>query len=320
MTGTWMRRACLALACGTALLAAVACGSSNIASAFNPTRFVAFGDTYSDVGQGGSRYTVNDGSAYNTWVEKVVSDYGLSLAPVSQGGTSWARANARIATKPDAAGNAATLTLAGQIDAFLAAGGAFGAGDMVLISGGTSDLIAETMAYRAGTSTEAQLNANVSAAGKALGQQVRRLVSAGAQHVVVTGAINLGRTPWGVGIAEVDRLTNLSVSFNNSLLTEIVDLGNNVLYIDAAYFINIFTSSPATYGYDDITNPACASIDPNDGLGLGAGKVNSSLCTLSTLANGADITKRLFADLLFFTPNAQRSLGDLIYQRIRVRW
>ena len=37
----------------------------------------------------------------------------------------------------------------------------------------------------------------------------------------------------------------------------IVDLGANVLYVDLAYYVNLYTSSPSAYGFENATRP-CA--------------------------------------------------------------
>jgi hypothetical protein len=75
-------------------------------SAITPNRFIAFGDAFSDAGQTGSRYTVNNGTV-NNWTVQLASRYGKTVAPVSTGGLSYAQGNARVC-KPDAAGNAST--------------------------------------------------------------------------------------------------------------------------------------------------------------------------------------------------------------------
>ena len=96
-----------------------ACGSSTTESAITPDRFIAFGDAYSDVGQKGSRYTVNNGTV-NNWTLQVADRYGKTLTSASAGGLSYAQGNARLAATPDAAGDASTPTIAAQVDAFLA--------------------------------------------------------------------------------------------------------------------------------------------------------------------------------------------------------
>lgn len=319
MTGFWMRRALTAVVCASAALLA-ACGSSSIESAITPTRFVVFGDAMSDVGQGGSKYTVNDGTDYNTWIEKMVASFGLTVTPASAGGTGYAQGNARVTAKPDAAGNAATRSVKEQIDAFIASGGAWGSTDMTVINGGPSDIIAEVTAYKNGLQTEAQLEAHVRQAGTDLGLQVRRLVQAGAKYVVVFGTYNLSKTPWAKTLNEVDRVGHLTTVFNEALLVNIVDQGEHVLYVDVAYFVNLFVAVPGNYGMVNATDPVCTSVDPGMGIGVGTGQVNSALCNTSTLREGANYSQYLFADSVYLTPVALRQLGDLAYVKVRGRW
>lgn len=148
MAANWMRRTALVAACASALLLA-ACGSSTTESAITPDRFIAFGDAYSDIGQKGSRYTVNNDTV-NNWTLQLASHYQKTLAPVSAGGLSYAQGNARIAAQPDAAGDATTPTITAQIDRFLASQ-TFAPNDIVLLNGGISDLIVGMAAVRAGT-------------------------------------------------------------------------------------------------------------------------------------------------------------------------
>ena len=115
-------------------------------------------------------------------------------------------------------------------------------------------------------------------------------------------------------------LTELSGRFNDELLVSIVDLGSNVLYVDAALYFNLVTSAPAAYGLRDATSIACTSADPGQGIGTGTGQVNSALCTPSTLLPGIDPAAYLFADRLYFTPVGNRLFGDYAFDRMKERW
>src|SRR4030095_3311048 len=163
------------------------------------------------------------------------------------GGSSFATANARIIAKPDAAGSAATPTVVEQINGFLAAG-SIGGNDLMVVSAGTSDIVAEMARVTAGAQTGEQMIANVSQAGRDLAAQVRRLVQAGGTHVVVSGPFNLGRSPWAVAIGQASLLEQASTKFNEALLVALVDQGANVLYVDAALFFNLMQANPS--GYD----------------------------------------------------------------------
>jgi outer membrane lipase/esterase len=327
MTTLWSRRGVLTAACATAA-ALAGCGSSTIESALTPSRIISFGDGFSDLGQAGaSRYTVNDGSV-NVWAQQFASSYGLTLASVADGGLSYARGNARVTNPVDAAGGAAQ-SITAQIDTFLASN-TFGANDVVLVNGGISDIVAQTQSFLGGAITNEQLLVNVDQAGKDLGAQVRRLVTAGAKYVVVVGSYGLGRSPWATAIGQTALLDKLSYSgetgasrpraFNEALLVSVVDLGANVLYVDASFYFNLVTGSPTAYAFTDATTIACTSTDAGAGIGTGAGQINSALCNTGTIASGLDYSKYVFADRVYLTPQAHRLFGVYAFDAIRRRW
>lgn len=317
MAANWMRRTALVAACASAVLLA-ACGSSTTESALSPSRFIAFGDAISDVGQNGASYSVNDGSV-NNWTRDIAQRYSLDLTPASQGGLSYAYGNARIAATPDAAGNAATPTLAAQIDSFLASG-SLQKDDVVLLGAGTSDLIVGLSAVIAGTQTVEELKAAARAAGQQYAAQIRRLTNAGAKQVVFTGVYDLGKSPWAIEKGLVAEAEAASKAFNESLLIDVNDLGHSALYVDLAYYMNLYTFSPGSYGFSNATDPVCTSQDPGPGIGIGAGEINSSLCTSATLVAGASPDAYLFADKVYPTPSAQRQFGLYAYDKLKERW
>ena len=98
MTNNWLRRTAVLAACASAAVL-VACGSSTVDSAITPTRIVSFGDAFSDLGQSGVRYTINDGSV-NIWTQQFAQNYGRTITSVAAGGTSYARGNARVLGSP----------------------------------------------------------------------------------------------------------------------------------------------------------------------------------------------------------------------------
>ncbi len=317
MSRLWMRRALLALAPAAALFLA-GCGSGTIESQLVPSRVISFGSGFSDIGQVGNRFTVNDGSI-NIWSQQVAASFGVLTAPAASGGTFFATRNARIAATPDAVGNAATPTVAKQIDTFTATG-SFTTNDLVLVEGGISDIVAEVGKLNAGTQTSDQALNNIKQAGRDLGAQVRRVVQAGATHVVVVGTIDLSRTPWGITGGQGALLSDFSTKFNTELLVSIVDLGASVLYVDAAFLFNLMSGSPTAYALNNSIDVACTSVDPGPGIGIGAGKVNSALCSPSTIAAGVNYNIYLWADAVYPAPQGHRSFGDYAYQRIRSRW
>jgi outer membrane lipase/esterase len=313
----WLRRACLAAACLSSLLAACG-GGESVVSQFRPTRVVSFGDAFSDVGQRGSQYTINDATRLN-WTQEFANRYGVALNPSSSGGSSYAIGSARVTAKPDAAGNASTPSITDQVSTFLASGSPQ-ASDVMVITGGTSDVLAEMAAFRAGTQDATTTTNKVAQAGRELGAQVRRLVAAGAKHVLVTGVYNLGRSPWGLGTGHAPFVESLTTSFNNALLISIVDLGSTTLYVDTALFFNLVTADPLAYSITDVTSVSCTSVDPGPGIGIGAGQVNSALCTAATLNAGVASATALFADPVYLTPIGNVRFGDYAADRMLARF
>ena len=298
------RRGLVAVAVASALLAG--CGSGTTFSALVPTGMVVMGDGMADVGQvGGTVYSVKD-ATNSTWVQQVAASYGLTIKAQSAGGQGWARGNARIALKPDAAGSAATLTITEQIDAFLAAN-SIAKDTVVLLDPGISDLVVQAEAFKAGSITSAQLLVNAADAGKALAAQVRRLVTAGGKHIVVAGAYNLGKSPYATAAGQASLLENASLKFNEALLVAMVDLGANVLFIDTAFRYNQVINQPGTYGFTNSTLAACTT-------------PTAATCTPSTVLPAIDYNAYVFADDRYFTPAAQRSFGDYAYARMKSRW
>lgn len=318
MAANWMRRIALALCAGATAVVLAACGSSSVSSALTPSRFIVFGDALSDIGQiGGRRYTVNDGST-NNWTLQLAAHYGKSITPSSAGGLSYAAGNARVLATPDAAGGGAP-PLATQIDTFLAAD-KFSSSDLIVIDGGTSDLIVAMQAVIAGSMTPDAMLAAATQTGKDLGAQVRRLVDAGAAHVLLASAYDLSKTPWAATINQKDLLYKASRALNDSLKVSIVDLGANVLYLDTEYYVNLYVNSPGSFSFSVTDKPVCTSIDPANGIGIGTNQVNSALCTSATLVAGEDPLRYVFADPVYLTPSAHRQFGDYAYDQLTLRW
>jgi outer membrane lipase/esterase len=292
-----LRRATL-LATVLASAALVAgCGSSTVFSSLVPTGMVVMGDGLSDLSS--VRYTVNDGSS-NIWAQQLAASYGV---PISQG---LARGNARVVLKPDAAGNAATATIAEQVDAFLASG-PISKDQVILLGAGISDLVVQADAVSAGSISAAQAKINAADAGTALAAQVRRLVNAGGTHVVVAGAYNLGKSPYATAKGTTALLDDASLQYNTALLVAMNDLGANVLYIDAAFRYNQLINQPTANGFANAIAAACTT-------------PTASTCTQDTIGAGISYNSYVFADDRYFTPAAQRAFGDYAFARMKTRW
>ncbi len=307
------RRGFLMLAGAGAAVALAGCGSGSVVSAIKPKRFYVVGDGFSDVGQTGAVATVNDGSLI--WIQQLAARYDLTVAPAASGGTGYAQVYARI-DSPDTTSGTNAPSVKAQIDKLLADVPAFEDDDLVFINGGLHDFVDAVAAY--GVSDAAF--AAIKAAGEALGAQTRRLVQAGAKHVVVTGIYNPGITPWGratghapaEGFDEDAPLSRLSNTFNNSgLKVSIADLGENVLYFDAEIFFNFFAGKPENYGIDNAVAPVCTT-------------PTALTCNTGTVKT-PDYNRYLFADDLHITPENQRrfvsdNYAENVYRKLRDRW
>ncbi len=104
------------------------------------------------------------------------------------------------------------------------------------------------------------------------------------------------------------------------MLVNIVNLGANVLYVDAAYYFNLITAAPTAYSLVDASSVMCNSYVATNDLGIGNGQVSSALCNTNTIAGGLDYTKYVWADLVYFTPVAHALFGSYAYTRLRARW
>jgi phospholipase/lecithinase/hemolysin len=145
-------------------------------------------------------------------------------------------------------------------------------------------------------------------------------VNAGAKQVVVIGPYDLSRSPAAIAAGQTSAAGDASGRFNDQLLVDIVDLGTNVLYVDAPFFFNLLTSDPATYGLSNGTSPVCTSVDPGPGIGLGPNMVNSAMCTTATIVSGASYNLYAFADWIYFTPSVNRLFGDTAWDKIHARF
>jgi phospholipase/lecithinase/hemolysin len=294
MTGNSLRRILLALTCASAALL-TACGSGTIVDPFTPTRVLSVGDSFSDLGQDGKRYTVND-DTINIWSQQAAINWGLPLVASNKGGLSYARGDALV-TGPT--GN----SIEAQVTELLSKN-KLQAGDLVLINGGLADIMTNVAA----SGFSAQTTANVQAAGRALGAQVQRVVNAGATHVLVVGVFPLGLSPLGISTGQTTNFDNITLAFNNALKLAIVDLGANVLYLDSAQYYGQVYYAPTNFPpLNNSTTVACTTVLVTD-------------CTPATITPGFDYNTLLYASSVYFTPTAHRLLGNYAFNRVKDRW
>lgn len=286
-----------ALMGGTALL--TGCGDGEIVSALAPSRFISFGDGLSDLGQGssGTRYTINDGTV-NTWADRLANRYGKTLTAQAAGGLGYAQGHAPTGTLP--------RSLTAQIDVFLASQ-TLAANDVVLINLPMANVLSAMAAVKANTLTEAAALAQVDAVGRAHVVQVKRLIAAGAKYVLVLGVYHLGTSPFAIAQGQVALATSLSQKLNDAFKTDAVNLGANLLFVDAAFLVNRNVLTGSAYGFTNINTAICTTAD-------------ASTCNSSTLLSGATAAQYVFADGIHLTPTCNQQLGDYAYTQLTSRW
>jgi phospholipase/lecithinase/hemolysin len=274
-----------------------ACGSGDIVNALVPSRFISFGDGLSDVGQGGSRYTINDGSV-NTWADRLASRYGLTLKAQASGGLGYAQGHAVDQALP--------RSLSAQIDAFLASQ-TLGGSDVVLLNLPMADVLGPVAAVKAGTLSEAAALTQVDTSGRAHVVQVKRLLAAGAKFVVVLGLYDMGKSPFAIAQGQVALFTSAAQKLNDAFKTDAVSLGANLLFVDGAFLVNRNVLTGPSYGFVNINTAICTT-------------ASASACNSTTLLAGATASQYLWADGVHMTPSGNQQLGDYAYEQIRTRW
>lgn len=282
-----------------------ACGSGDIVSALQPNRFISFGDGLSDLGQGGARYTINDGTV-NTWADRLASRYGKTLTAQATGGLGFAQGHA--------AADAMPRSIAAQIDAFLV-NQTFGVNDVVLMNIPMSYVLRPVAAVKAGTLTEAAAFQQIVDSGVAFAAQVKRLIAAGAKYIVVAGMYDLGRSPYGIAIAlpnlftsETQRSSAAVTRMNDTFKIEAASLGSNVLFIDAAFLVNRNVQFGPNWGFVNSNTAICTT-------------PTALTCNDTTLTTSASSKSQyLFADNIHMTPSGNQQLGDYAYDQLRGRW
>ena len=269
------------------LATALAMGLGASAQAFEFTNAYILGDSLSDAGQYGARFTTNPGL---TASEYLAQRFGFTLKPSTQGGTDYAFGGARVTSQ--GAYNPQATPIAGQVTAVISAnGGKLDPGALYIIQGGPNDIFYHVGLVGAGAETSGAAQAAIGTAATDFLGQLARLRAAGARYIVVMNLPDIGRTPAGVagGPAAIGALTGLSVSvFNATLNTGLNNIGFDVIPVNVQAFFGEVLANPGLYGFTNTTGVACTSLQ--------GGSVSSLACTPNTLVSPTAPSTYLFAD------------------------
>lgn len=266
--------------------------------------------------------------------------------------TNYAQGGARI-TDPNGVGHdpatgrgALTVPVVTQMDNHLTAFGTFSATDLILVEGGLNDLFTQMGIFGA-TATQIQQQAASGAitadqatqllfaaqttaqvamkqAALELAAAVRsKILAHGGKYVAVATMPDLENTPWGLSaqLAPVRGvMIDLTHLYNLWLREGLV--GQPVQILDFVDVFNTIVASPATYGFVNVTTPAC---DATKISGITGGRVadgSSLFCNSTTgvpytgIRDGASTQTWLYADSVHPTSGGHRVLADMVVQQL----
>ncbi|MEF8711328.1 MAG: autotransporter domain-containing protein [Candidatus Accumulibacter propinquus] len=272
------RQGCMRLRGGVlaALLCGVAAGTQAGDQSYSNLYF--FGDSITDSGTfrplvgPDARFTTKPGTV---WAENLGANYGKSVTPayavypatppgfaLNASGNNLAVGDARVNAPPPNNPQAVNLpSVAMQVDGFLARGPVDRQALYAVWAGG-NDVFAQFVPAPGAPLPNGQ--ANIAAAANDLTAQVSRLQAAGARKLIVIGAMDMTRSPYGLSLvnpADKAQLDALMTTFNGSLTAGLA--GRNLLYFDMLKLTSTILVNPLAYGFTDTTTPACPGNPPN---------------------------------------------------------
>jgi len=193
------------------------------------------------------------------WVDLVATRLGAALTPSRTGGTNFAFSGAR--TGPIANTTQGVPNMVAQVDTFLVKGPTANRDRMLFVlNGSTVGNDINDALGQLGTNPNATaipLNAVTNIA-----TMVSKLYNAGARHVLIVNATDIGRTPQvraaGATVAQI--ASNFSSLFNGGLTVQMTVLqaqnpGLTLYLLDLGKLTAEVFAAPATYGFTNLTAP-----------------------------------------------------------------
>src|ERR1700694_592017 len=276
----------------SALAAGIALVHGSASAQFN--QFFFLGDSLTDAGVYGARFTVNPGLV---WAQDLGNRYGITVTPSTQGGVDFAQGGARVTQpSPLIPTGAPQRSLSVQIDELLHATPALNPNAVYAVWIGANDIFVNVSAAGAGLLTAAQVQANITTAATDTLAQIARLRNAGAQRIMVFNLPDIGNTPLGKSTPSAP-FSALSRLFNSTLQAGLASLNVDIIPMNMFGLFNEVIANPASFGLTNVTSPACTT-------------PSSLNCTLATLvAPNADKTYA-FADGVHPTPAGHQIIAD----------
>ncbi len=274
----------------SALAFAICCTTAAQAQQF--TSFAAFGDSLSDAGNFGSAvFEFPPGNSFTTNPDPVAAQiiaghFGLSADQSTAGGTDFAWGAACVNNEggpcqTDVIGAPQIPNLDLQISQYLAAtGGKADPFGLYTFWGGANDIFGNLAAVSLGQGegggdaavvnpqaiTPISFNqalANMAHNGVIAANEIGRLQTAGATHIIVFNLPDIGKTPAFLvqGADAQQAATALTLDYNNSLNAALAGR-TGIIRADMFGLFNEILANPAAFGFTDVTHPACGPAVP----------------------------------------------------------
>lgn len=199
---------------------------------------------------------------------------------------------------------ATSRSIATQIDDYLEEhGNVVDAQALVLIEGGANNFFDFLGQVAQDPAQAANASAVVAATATAMVTQIARLQAAGATRIIYSNLPDLGLTPQFRTTPLAGLASQISAGYNAAVADALSGMGVNVF--DTAAFMQQVVASPATFGFTNVTTPACTSQ-------TSPGNVSALICFSTTVVEpGADSTY-LFADGVHPTAAAHAVWGQQV--------
>jgi len=266
-----------------ALALVVAALASPPASAGPFDTFVVFGDSVSDNGNNaafglfdplqvvtGNTYIPSNTYASGTysngpvWASDFAAMIGLPLAPSLAGGTDFAFGGATTGTAGPGPGGFPFSLLVQSTQYLAATGNHASPNGLYVIAGGGNDARAALTAIGGGASIPGTILSTAASFAANVGSIVDALQAAGAQHIIVWDAPNLGLAPalMAAGPATAGLATSLSASMNAALAARLAGEAG-VTTFDIFGLGNQIAANPALFGFTNISDACGAAVGAN---------------------------------------------------------
>ncbi len=306
------------------------------------TSFTAFGDSLSDSGNVAAFENAHfgthfpPGTSFTTNPDPVTAQiiagaFGFSADPSLAGGTDFAWGGACVGTGPCESDPNPTPNLGIQIGQYLTAtGGKADATGLYSYWGGANDIFGNfrdaQSPFNPGGLTAAQIQANIAGDAHLAVGQIAQLHNAGAGNIIVFNLPNLAITPDanaqaaqlngfipGAGTQFLQSLAKVTLLYNGQLNGGLSGK-TGIIPVDVFGLVNEVLAHPSTYGFNNVTVPACQPYIFGTTSSLACGPAGSG--APFQYAAGTDLTS-FFADGVHPTGGGHALLAEAVLAEIQ---